>query len=100
VVEEDDETYWIIASHSAVFSNWIPFRRQIIDAGMVHHKNVVVDLSDTRYVDHTVMEKLHELERDFEREGLQLKVVGLENHRPISDHPHSARKGPLQPASA
>lgn len=99
VMEEDADTYWIIASHSAVFSNWIPFRRQIIAAGLIHHKNVVVDLSDTRFVDHTVMEKLHELERDFLREGLQLKVVGLENHAPVSDHPYSARKRRLHAAS-
>jgi MFS superfamily sulfate permease-like transporter len=101
VVEEGEDTYWIVASHSAVFSNWIPFRRQIIQAGLVQHKNVVVDLSDTRLVDHTVMEKLHELERDFEQEGLQLKVVGLENHKPLSlsNHPQSARKRSLQEAS-
>jgi MFS superfamily sulfate permease-like transporter len=63
-----------------------------VDAGLVHRKNVIVDLSDTRLVDHTVMEKLHELERDFEREGLRLEVVGLDNHRPLSAHPFSARK--------
>ncbi len=99
VIEEDAETYWILASHSAVFSNWIPFRRRILDVGLVHRKNVVVDLSDTRLVDHTVMEKLHELEQDFQRSGLELKVVGLENHRPLSDHPHSARKRQLEPVA-
>jgi MFS superfamily sulfate permease-like transporter len=92
VIPENDQTYRINASHSAVFSNWIMFRRQIVDAGLMHHKNIVVDLSNTRLVDHTVMEKLHELERDFQREGLKLEVVGLENHRPLSKHPHSARK--------
>jgi len=92
VIPESDQTYRINASHSAVFSNWILFRRQIVDAGLLQRKNVVVDLSNTRLVDHTVMEKLHELERDFQREGLKLEVVGLENHRPLSKHPHSARK--------
>jgi MFS superfamily sulfate permease-like transporter len=100
VVQEDDETLCIIASHSAVFSNWIPFRRQIIQAGLVHRKNVVIDLAETRYVDHTVMEKMHELESDFHRENLQLKIVGLENHKPISDHPYAARKRPLENAHA
>jgi MFS superfamily sulfate permease-like transporter len=92
VVPEGEQTYRINASQSAVFSNWIMFRRQIVDAGLVHRKNVVVDLSETRLVDHTVMEKLHELELDFKREGLKLEVVGLENHKPMSRHPHSARK--------
>jgi MFS superfamily sulfate permease-like transporter len=92
VVEEDPQTYRIHASHSAVFSNWIPFRRQIVDAGLVHRKNVVIDLSNTKLVDHTVMEKLHELERDFHQDGLRLEVIGLDNHRPLSDHPHAARR--------
>ncbi len=92
VVEDDSETYRIIASYSAVFSNWIPFRRQVVNAGMVHHKNVIVDMTECRLVDHTVMEKLHELEKDFEQQGLTLRIEGLEDHRPLSKHPHAARK--------
>jgi MFS superfamily sulfate permease-like transporter len=92
VVEDDADTYRIIASYSAVFSNWIPFRRQLVNAGMVQHKNVVLDMSECRLVDHTVMEKLHELEKDFAQEGLTFRIEGLENHRPLSKHPHAARK--------
>ena len=100
VVEDDSQTYRIIASYSAVFSNWIPFRRQLVSAGMVHHKNVVVDMSECRLVDHTVMEKLHELEKDFAQQGLTLRIEGLENHRPLSKHPHAARKAPRRVVSA
>ena len=92
VVEEDEHTYRVIAMRSAVFSNWILLRRQLVDAGLVHRKNLIVDLSDTDLVDHTVMEKLHELEGDFQREGLRLEVVGLEEHLPASEHPHATRK--------
>ena len=92
IVEEGSDTYRINASHSAVFSNWILFRRQIVQAGLVHRRNVIVDLSETRLVDHTVMEKLHEMEREFEREGLRLDVTGLDNHLPLSRHPRSARR--------
>jgi MFS superfamily sulfate permease-like transporter len=94
VVEESEDTYRIIASYSAVFSNWIPFRRQVVNAGMVHHKNVVLDMAECKLVDHTVMEKLHELEKDFEQEGLHLRIEGLQDHRPLSKHPHAARKAP------
>jgi MFS superfamily sulfate permease-like transporter len=80
VVQEGETTYRINASHSAVFSNWLMFHRQIVDAGLVHQKNVVVDLSDTRQVDHTVMEKLHEVEGGFHRKGLKIVLVGLEYH--------------------
>jgi MFS superfamily sulfate permease-like transporter len=92
VVEVDEETYRIVASQSAVFSNWIPFRRQILNAGLVQHKNLIVDLSGCRLVDHTVMEKLHELEREFDEQGLSLRIEGLDGHRALSKHPHATRK--------
>jgi hypothetical protein len=38
------------------------------------------------------MEKLHELERDFHHARLQLTIVGLDKHTPLSAHPRSARK--------
>jgi MFS superfamily sulfate permease-like transporter len=92
VVEDLDETTSVIrASESAVFSNWIPFRRQIEHLGRTQRRNVVVDLAGTKVVDHSTMEKLHELELDFEEDGLKLNVVGLEAHRQISHHPFSAR---------
>jgi MFS superfamily sulfate permease-like transporter len=92
VIPEDDTTNRLVASHSAVFSNWIPFRRQILNAGIAQRKNLIVDLAGTRLVDHTVMERLHEMTADFVREGLRLEVVGLDNHLPMSSHPFCARK--------
>ncbi|MGE0756866.1 MAG: SulP family inorganic anion transporter [Pirellulaceae bacterium] len=92
VEDRDESTSVIRASESAVFSNWIPFRRQIEYLGRVQHRNVVVDLAGTKLVDHSVMEKLHELELDFEQEGLKLDVIGLEGHRQLSAHPLAARR--------
>lgn len=91
-VEEVDDTHWQIeAEHSAIFSNWIPLRRQI-EGIRQKKKNLVVDLAGTRLVDHTVMTKLHELQREFEQDGLTMSVTGLEGHRPFSNHAHAARK--------
>ncbi|MFM8578216.1 MAG: SulP family inorganic anion transporter [Planctomycetaceae bacterium] len=88
----DDNTVQINANGSAVFTNWIPFRRQIEQLGLVQHNNVVVNLAGTVLVDHSVMEKLHELSLDFEQEGLRLDVVGLDAHRQLSSHPYATRK--------
>jgi len=90
-------TSLIIAKESAVFSNWIPFRRQIEQIGLVQKRNLIVDVSDTKLVDHSVMEKLEEMERDFEREGLTFEVRGLDSLRPLADNPHAARKRSLTP---
>ena len=92
VSEMDDKTVLINAKGSAVFSNFIPFRRQIEQLGLVGRNNVIVDLSAAKLVDHSVMEKLHELQLEFEQNQLQLEVRGLEGHRPMSDHPMASRK--------
>ena len=92
VVPAGENTVQINARGSAVFTNWIPFRREIERLGLVQRQNVVVNLADTTLVDHSVMEKLREVELDFEQAGLKLEVVGLEAHRGISSHPRSARR--------
>ncbi len=88
----DDNTCVVHVHRSAVFSNWIPFRRQLEYLGMVQRQNVVVDLSQTVLVDHNVMDKLHELEQDFSHEGLRLTIAGLERHQPMAEHERAARK--------
>jgi MFS superfamily sulfate permease-like transporter len=88
----DDHSVQIDASGSAVFTNWIPFRRQIVQLGLVQGNDVIVNLAGTRLVDHSVMERLEELSHDFEQAGRKLEVVGLEAHRGLSPHPHAARR--------
>lgn len=92
VEDIDDNTSLIRASQSAVFSNWFLFKRQIEQLGRGQQRNVVVDLSGTTLVDHSVMEKLHDLEADFAQDGLKLEVIGLDGHRQLSDHKFSARR--------
>ncbi|TWU03216.1 SulP family inorganic anion transporter [Neorhodopirellula pilleata] len=80
------------ASQSAVFSNWISFRRQLVNASLTHGMNCTLDFTNTHLVDHSVMENLHELQDEFHRGGLKLDVIGLENHKSLSDHPMATRK--------
>lgn len=88
----DEKTSKIIAHESAVFSNWIPFKRQIEEIGLVQKRNLIVDVSNAKLVDHSVMEKLNEVQREFEQEGLTFEVRGLDSLRPLADNPHAARK--------
>ncbi len=88
----DENTTLIRAQESAVFSNWIPFRRQLEQIALIQRQNIVLDVSDTKLIDHTVMEKLHEMQLELETEGLSLQIVGLESHRPLADHEQAARK--------
>jgi len=97
VEDVDDKTSIIIAKESAIFSNWIPFKRQIEDIGLVQHRNLILDLSGATLVDASVMEKLEEVSRDFEQEGLKLELRGLDDLRAFSPSAHSARKRGLSP---
>lgn len=81
---------------AVIFSNWLPFRRLIEEYGLQANKNLVVDVYETKLIDHSVVEKLHQLEEDFERKALSLRLVGMEGHRRASAHPMSAIKRGLQ----
>ncbi|MFZ9090474.1 MAG: SulP family inorganic anion transporter, partial [Planctomycetaceae bacterium] len=69
VQEVDENTIRIVAKESAVFSNWIPFKQQIEQLGLIQQNNLIIDVSDTSLVDHSVMEKLEEMQQEFDREG-------------------------------
>jgi hypothetical protein len=56
---------------------------------------VTIDLSNTKIVDSSVMEKLHEMRETFQQEGLELRVVGLEDHNAMADHQMATRLGGL-----
>ncbi|MBI2804686.1 MAG: SulP family inorganic anion transporter [Planctomycetes bacterium] len=89
IEETDDKIYVVHVRDFAVFSNWILLRQTIVS--LRRDWNVILNLSETRLVDHTVMEKLHELETEFEQAGRKLTVIGLDQHTSHSAHPHSAR---------
>ncbi len=94
---EQDGVVRVQVGHAAVFSNYLTIKRELRAIGA--DKVVIIDLGSTRIVDHTVMEKLHELERDWARDGRCLRVAGLEAHERVSQHPLAARRnkngGPL-----
>lgn len=97
VEDVDENTSRIVARESAIFSNWIPFKRQIEDIGLIQKRNLIVDLSGATLVDASVMEKLEELVHDFSQVGLKLELKGLDELRALSPNVHSARIRGLTP---
>jgi len=91
-VPEGDERMILVVRKAAVFSNWLNLRKQILKAAE-QRKEIHLDLSETKFVDHSVMEKLHELEAEFRSNGKVFTVIGIEAHKPLSNHPLAARKG-------
>ena len=95
VEDISDDTSLIRARDSAVFSNWIPFRRQIEQVGLVQKRNLVIDLSGVQLVDDSVLEKLEEMREAFELEGLGFAIRGLDSLIPMSDNVLATRKRTL-----
>ena len=80
----------VAVKDSAVFSTWIALKKRL--ERFRGEPVVTLDLSETFLVDHTVMQKLHEMEGEFKEAGSKLVVDGLEQHRSLSDHPTAARQ--------
>ncbi|HEY8504392.1 MAG TPA: SulP family inorganic anion transporter [Gemmataceae bacterium] len=74
----------------AVFSNWLALKARIERLGP--DCDITVDFSECAFVDHTVMEKLYEMRRDYHLRNRRFHIEGLDGHKPFSDHPHAARK--------
>jgi len=90
VEQLDERTKLIRVREAAVFTNWIALKRRI--SGVAADGDVVLDLSETLLVDHTVMHKLHEMELELQQNERRLEVVGLDSHHSFSPHPYAARK--------
>jgi MFS superfamily sulfate permease-like transporter len=82
--------YYVAIQDAAVFSNFMTIKNILysIPAG----QKISIDFSACKLIDHSAMENLHKFEHDYIAGGGQVDYVGLENHKPNSDHPFSARK--------
>ncbi len=87
---ERDGNVVLRVRHAAVFTNYLIIKKHLMKQDGAKH--VELDLSDARLVDHTTMERLHELEHEFAQQGRHLRLLGLEEHRSLSGHPLAARK--------
>lgn len=91
VEERDQGTVIVTMKHSAVFSGWLRLRARLL--GLKHGqqalREVLIDLSESDVVDHTVLEKLHELQKDYAQANCKLTITGLNGHQKLSSHPSS-----------
>ncbi len=89
VVEQPDKII-VTANDSTIFTTWIWLKKRLqeLDPG----RPIVIDFSLARIVDHTVLAKLQELKLDWQRDGRQLSIIGLDGHKSASTHPLSCHR--------
>jgi MFS superfamily sulfate permease-like transporter len=90
VASEDDGTIKVSIAKSAVFSNYLAIKKHLdkIEQG----KKIVIDLSRATFIDHTVMEHLHDFQRNYRNAGGSCEITGLELHKANSHHPTACRR--------
>lgn len=89
-VSFEGDHYLVEVEKAALFTNYLGLKNKLeaIPQGM----QVTIDLSKTKLVDHSVMENLHHFERDYVAEGGTVQILGLDDHKPLSNHKLAARK--------
>ena len=91
-IDELGTSHRISLQGCATFTNWLMLKKKI--NGMPTGSNVIIDCSEARFIDHTVMSRLNEIKRDFELAGRTLSITGLENHVALSHDDLAARRLP------
>jgi len=89
-VLEKQGNFYVTIHESAIFTNWLGIKKALeaIPKGAI----VYLNLEKTKLVDRSVMESLKHFEHEYNDAGGEVKILGLENHQPFSDHELSARK--------
>lgn len=78
-------------SGSAVFSNYLQIKEVL--EGVPHDKTLIIDVSQCRLIDHTVMSSLNDFKTQHLRKyNADVQIVGLEQLKPLAQHELSARQ--------
>jgi len=89
-VDDRNGVYTIEVEKSAVFSNYIGFKKQL--DRIPSAQTIVIDFQKSKIIDNNVMENLGVYKNAYERGGGKLEIIGMESHIPISNHPMAARR--------
>jgi MFS superfamily sulfate permease-like transporter len=90
-VDVVDEDHVVLKVQGAmIFTNWLSFKGVL--QKVINYKVIKIDLGHSNLIDHTVMESLEELIHELHGENGSIEIIGLDELKPVSKHPHAARK--------
>ncbi len=88
--DKGGSNYYVSVKHFCTFLNFYKLKQKL--EAIPESQDVVVDFSKCSFVDHTVMENLHDFQEVFSKKGGHFEVVGLDMHDTDSAHPFALRK--------
>lgn len=89
IKKQNEEEYILQVEKALVFTNIIGFKKTFEQ--LPKGKNVTVDVSRAKIVDHTSILTLNGLAEDYKQEKGQINVKGFDNHKQLGHAPTSAR---------
>ncbi len=90
-IQSDDKHTTIQIESPLVFSNSLPLRTHILNT-FQQSKNLTVNLRQSCFIDHTLMDQLQSLKALFEDHGLSLQILTSPHHQSFSNHALASRK--------
>jgi len=88
--KESKGNYYVSVKHFCTFLNFYKLKEQL-DL-IPDSEEVVLDLSLTQFIDHTVFENLSNYQSVFKKRGGNFEIIGLDMHGAKSEHPYALRR--------
>jgi MFS superfamily sulfate permease-like transporter len=88
--DEEDDHYYISVRRFANFFNYLGLKKELMRVPPRSH--LILDFSHARLIDHTVMDHIAIFADRYRSGGGVFEIVGLDLHKPSSNHPLSGRR--------
>jgi len=89
-LEEQSGNYYVSVKNFCSFLNFYRLKKKLDQ--IPENEHAIVDFSLCDFVDHTVMEGLHDYQRSFARKNGVFETIGLDIHASETQHPFAVRK--------
>ena len=93
--QESDHQYHLSVRAFSNFLNFLGIKKKL--DSIPRDSTVIVDFSLSEFVDHSVMDQLHDYYQNFRMAGGNLEVVGLDDLSTSSSHPLAPRQSRALP---
>ena len=88
--KEEDGNYFISVKHFCSFLNFNTLKNKL--SVIPEQNDVIIDFSMCEFVDHSVMENLHDYQELFHKKGGNIEIIGLDVLGAKSEHPFALRR--------
>lgn len=89
ILKRNEEDYTVVINDNLLFSNILGFKK--IMSTIPNEKNVLIDVSIAKIIDHTSIVTLNTIVEDYKDNGGRISVEGFENHKQLGHDGTSTR---------